>query len=197
MFKPTANTAGKISAKRQFKSFSHQKMLLEIELYFLGNWNGEKIYIHSGSNEIFSIASYSETQHFSSVCSNLNNIKFEDRLEKVSFTIEHSAEDFDIEISSEKSEWAFRGLNISLELECPSNSLKIGSTECQCLEGFYRRNISSCTQGLCFECGVCPEFCKTCESATVCNTCEDPFLLNSDKACLSVSNKGSEKISNS
>ena len=81
-------------------------------------------------------------------------------------------------------------MNIYVDSACPSNfNFDDAQKTCGCASGFYRKLIMECTGQFCFECLVCPDFCKKCDSFENCLECEGGLILKNGK-CSPYENKG-------
>jgi hypothetical protein len=175
-----------ISRSFNLSSLPHQNILIEFDLFLIDFWDGQSLLLKINSELIKNITLNTRSDHYYDLCGNFTY----DSYERISVLIPHVEPYLVIEIVSDMNgipegperSWGIRDLSIELMVQCQYNTRRVNSTACECETGFYTKIRENCPKtgyenNFCFDCAVCPKFCKLCSGANTCSECDQGFTL--------------------
>ena len=153
-------------------------------------WDGEELHLKIDDKPIYKFYPKTRTENFLDLGGNFTY----DRKERFSILFRHVDPYLKFELVPYSStvfnqlerSFGIRQLILDLQVQCQANSERINTTSCACNIGFYKKERVPCLKkgyqnNFCFDCVVCPLFCKVCEAPNKCIQCISGMENNAGK----------------
>ena len=175
----------------------HTEVILDFRLFVLGDWQRQTIYLQiDESPPIALLTPFSLYDHPLKDWCGFSG--FNDNIVRINRAYLHSSKGLTIRIFEQTSciddqrSIGISGIDLTLIVQCPSNSKQNSSALCSCNSAFYSLPLSPCPSNrkdICQKCLPCSNYCIKCSFDTadgkvICSQCQESFVLENGRCIL-------------